>query len=199
MANAPRALLQAGGAERRRVADMLARAFADDPAMSFIFPDSSVRARRLPALFALLFDGDAAHGVRLMTAGAEAATLWRAPGHARTTASEIIRHALPLLSALGPALGRALTLSHAVDAHMPQGAFWYLHIAGCDPAHQGKGLGGAAIRDGLDRVASGRLPVYLETATHANLGLYQRYGFKVTDEWKVPKGGPTFWSMLREA
>jgi len=198
MADAPPALLQAGGAERRRVADMLARAFANDPAMSFIFPDPAVRARRLPALFALLFDGDAAHGLRLMTPGAEAATLWRAPGYTRTTPGEIIRHGLSLLSALGPAVGRALTLSSAVDAHMPQGQFWYLHIAGCDPAHQGKGLGGAAIRNGLDRVATGRLPVYLETATEANLGLYQRYGFKVTEEWKVPKGGPTFWSMWRE-
>ena len=72
------------------------------------------------------------------------------------------------------------------------------HIAGCDPAHQGKGLGGAAVRAGLER-AAGRLPAYLETAKERNLAFYQRLGFRVTDEWSVPGGGPRFWSMLREA
>lgn len=195
----PPLLLQAGGAERDRVAHMLARAFADDPVMAYIFPNPATRARRLPKLFRLLFDGDAAHGVRLMTPGCEAATLWRGPGHARTGTGEMIRHAWPVLAAFGPALGRAMTVSAAVEAHLPQGAYWYLHIAGCDPAHQGKGLGGAAIGGGLDRLATGRLPAYLETATEANLGLYQRYGFEVTAEWKVPRGGPTYWSMWREA
>ena len=105
----------------------------------------------------------------------------------------------PVPYAVGPALGRAMTVSAAVEAHLPQGAYWYLHIAGCDPTHQGKGLGGAAIGGGLDRLATGRLPAYLETATEANLGLYQRYGFQITAEWKVPRGGPTYWSMWREA
>ena len=66
----------AGRADRARVAAMLARAFADDPAMSWIFPDPAERARRLPRLFAILFDADAA-GMRVVTAGGEAATLWR--------------------------------------------------------------------------------------------------------------------------
>ncbi len=196
MTNSP-PLVQVGAAERERVAALLARAFANDPAMSWIFPDPAIRARKLPALFRLLFDNDAAHGVRLMTAGGEAATLWRAPGHATTGIGAMLRHAIPMLTTFGTALGRALAVSNAIDAHMPAGAFWYLHIAGCDPAHQGKGLGGAAIRGGLDRLATGRLPTYLETATEANLGLYQRYGFAVTAEWKVGRDGPTFWSMWR--
>jgi len=188
-------LLTAGAADRAAVTQMLARAFADDPAMAFIFPDPAVRAQRLPRLFRLLFDTDAAHGVRLMTPGAEAATLWRGPGQAMTGWGEMLRHALPMLTTFGTALGRALAVSNAIGQHMPRGDYWYLHIAGCDPAHQGKGLGGAAIKGGLDRLATGRLPAYLETATEANLGLYQHYGFRIIREWKVPGGGPVFWSM----
>lgn len=187
----------AGGAERARVAAMLGRAFADDPAMGWIFPDAADRATRLPRLFALLFDEDAA-GMRLMTANGEAATLWRPPGAPTTGIATMVRHAWPLWRALGVNLPRALRLADAVEAHMPSGDFWYLHLAGCDPAAQGRGLGGAVVRAGLNRVAR-RFPAYLETATERNLGFYQTLGFAVTAEWTVPGGGPRFWSMRRPA
>lgn len=88
-------------------------------------------------------------------------------------------------------------MSAAIDAHFPAGDFWYLHVAGCDPAAQGKGHGGAAIRAGLDRIAASGLPAYLETATQQNVGFYRMLGFEVTSDWAVPRGGPRFWSMLR--
>ena len=191
------AIRAAGGSDRARVAALLARAFAGDPAMGYIFPDPADRARRLPRLFALLFDSDADAGMRLLTADGEAATLWRAPGRVHTGRLEMLRRVLPLLHALGPALGRAIRVGDAIDAHMPAGDFWYLHIAGCDPAHQGRGFGAAAVRAGLRR-AAGRLPTYLETATERNVAFYRGLGFEVSAEWTVPKGGPRFWSMRRE-
>lgn len=180
---------------RSAVAPMLARAFQDDPAFSYIFPDAKDRARRLPRLFRLLFDSDGRAGMRLMTAGCEATTMWRAPGCAKVGWGEMLAHAIPLVSALGGNVVRALRVGNAIDAHMPSGPFWYLHIAGCDPDQQGRGLGSAAIRGGLDR--TGGTPVYLETATERNVALYQRLGFVVTGEWQVTGGGPRFWSMLR--
>ncbi len=187
----------AGRADKETVVTALARAFADDPAMSWIFPNPADRAIRLQRLFGILFDSDAA-GMRLLTAGGEAATLWRGPGRNHTSRLEMLRRAIPLVWALGPNRTRAMRVADAIDAHMPTGAYWYLHIAGCDPAHQGRGLGAAAVRGGLTRAAA-RLPAYLETATERNLGFYQGLGFAVTGEWKVPGGGPRFWSMLRPA
>ena len=185
----------ATAADRTAVAAMLARAFRDDPAMSFVFPDPRDRAVRLPRLFALLFDEDAG-GMRLVTAGGEAATLWQAPGASHTpTLWQMLRSAWPMWRALGGAIPRGLAVTNAIAAHMPAGEFWYLHIAGCDPAAQGQGHGGRAIRAGLAK--TGGLPAYLETATEANLGLYRALGFEVTGEWDVPGGGPHFWSMLR--
>lgn len=175
---------------------MLARAFQDDPAFSYIIPDPVQRAARLPRLFALLFDSDGRAGMRLLTGGGEAATWWRAPGRASVGWGEMLRHAAPLLLALRGGMRRALAVSAAIDAHMPQGAFWYLHIAGCDPAVQGQWFGRAALSAGLAR-AAGRLPCYLETATERNLGFYAAAGFDVTGEWRAGEGGPKFWSMLR--
>ncbi|HEX4693979.1 GNAT family N-acetyltransferase [Sphingomonas sp.] len=188
----------AGPGDRSAVAAMLARAFADDPAMSYIFPDPRDRAKRLPRLFALLFDEDAP-GMRLVTGEARAATLWQRPGTPAVGTLTLLRRAVPLVAALGTALPRALRVADALDAHAPSGRYWYLHIAGVDPAHQGRGLGGASIREGLARAANDGLPAYLETATERNVGLYQSLGFVVTSEWSVPKGGPKFWSMLRAA
>ncbi|WP_293989173.1 GNAT family N-acetyltransferase [Sphingomonas sp.] len=185
-------------ADREPVAAMLARAFADDPAMSYIFPDPRDRAKRLPRLFALLFDADAP-GMRLITGDAEATTLWQRPGTPAPTLFDALRRAGPLLGALGLALPRAMRVGAALDEHAPPERHWYLHIAGVDPARQGKGLGGASIREGLARVAGDGLPAYLETATERNVGLYQSLGFEVTSEWHVPRGGPKFWSMLRPA
>jgi len=188
----------AGNADRARIAAMLARAFADDPAIGYIFPDPAVRARKLPRLFALLFDEDA-DGMRLVTAGGEAATLWRGPGRTRTTYWHVLRQALPMIGTFGTALGRALAVSNAIDLHFPRGDYWYLHIAGCDPAAQGRGLGGAAVRAGLERIAGSGLPAYLETATERNLGFYRALGFEVLGDWRIAKDGPRFWSMWREA
>ncbi|WP_294103368.1 GNAT family N-acetyltransferase [Sphingomonas sp.] len=182
--------------DRRTVAAMLSRAFADDPAMSWIIPNPATRARKLPSLFRLLYDEDAAHGVRLMTAGGEAATLWRSPGHAETPPSTMLRSALPMFATFGFALGRAFAVANAIDAHFPKHPFWYLHIAGCDPAHQGKGLGKAAVQAGIDRMGGSGLPFYLETATERNIGFYQGLGFRVIEEWRVGRDGPVFWSML---
>lgn len=185
---------QAG--DRGRVAAMLARAFADDPAMSYIFPDPVMRARRLPKLFRLFFDSDAA-GMRWIADDGDAATLWRAPGRAENSTGELLRRAVPLLAALGTALPRGLRVGEAISAHFPEEPFWYLHIAGVDPARQGRGLGGAAIRAGLARADREGVPAFLETATERNLGLYRALGFAVTAEWSVPGAGPRFWSMLR--
>ena len=186
----------AAATDRPAVAAMLARAFADDPAMSYIFPDPRDRAKRLPRLFAILFDVDAG-GMRLVTGDAQAATLWQRPGASRASRMDMVRRAIPLIGAFGFALPRALRVGDALAAHAPTGRHWYLHIAGVEPAHQGKGLGGASIREGLARATADGVPAYLETATERNVALYRSLGFEVTSEWSVPKDGPKFWSMLR--
>ncbi|MEH3036941.1 MAG: GNAT family N-acetyltransferase [Sphingomonas adhaesiva] len=186
----------AGIQDRAGVAAMLGRAFAGDPAMSYIFPDPVERARRLPRLFALLFDGDA-DGMRLVAGPADAATLWRAPARAATPLGAMVAQAPALIGALGTAIPRALRISGAIGAHFPVEPFWYLHVAGVDPTQQGRGLGGRVIRAGLARNDASGHPTYLETATESNLGLYGALGFKLIGDWEVPRGGPRFWSMQR--
>jgi ribosomal protein S18 acetylase RimI-like enzyme len=181
------------------LAETLSAAFHDDPAFAYIIQDPAKRRVAFAKLFRILLKSDRKSGWVLTSPAAEAATLWRAPGKTDAPMSEMIGAALPLLDALGLSLGRALTISDAIEHHHPAGGdYWYLHVAGVSPQHQGKGWGGIAIRDGLARASAEGKSVLLETAMPSNVPLYQRLGFEVTEEWDVPKGGPHFWTMVWE-
>lgn len=194
----PKNVRPATMSDRKPVNQMLAAAFQNDPVMAYIFPDSDIRRKQLPKLFAILYDGDGAHGARYVTGGCEAATLWRAPGHGHLSWQEKLAEGLPWVLATGFALGRALAYSAASDANHPAEPHWYLHIAGCSPAFQGRGLGTAVIKAGLEHADADHFPCYLETATEANIGLYMSLGFGVTHKWHI-EAGPLVWSMLRPA
>ena len=180
------------------IARTLARAFQNEEACSYIFPNPEVRAKQLIAMFRVIVANDAPAGSIYQTAGGEAITIWRSPGKASRAPWEFAKSLFPFISALGSGIGRGLKVTELVEKHYPSKPFHYLHFAGCAPEHQGKGLGGAAIRAGLVQADADHLPAYLETATERNLGLYSNLGFEVVAEWRVTRGLP-FWGMLRPA
>jgi ribosomal protein S18 acetylase RimI-like enzyme len=188
--------------ERALVADVLARAFIDDPAMAWLFPQRTERARRLAFLFGLMARLDPDPGLWSLAlgdaGGVMAAAMWRPPGQWGTPTSAMIRHAVPLLRTFGLALPRALRMQNIIEAHHPHAPHWYLQFAGCLPECQGRGLGGAAIRARLAQCDAAGLPAAMETATQANVGLYQSLGFEVTGTYDI-RDGPHFWSMWRPA
>ena len=161
--------------------------------MRFMFPDDRDRAKRLPRLFAMLYDSDAV-AMRIVSADASAVTLWHPPGATHDDDPPGLIDRLRGLWIFGSALSRGRSLGEAIGSHFPEQPFWYLQIAGCARAAQGRGLGAAVVRAGLDRATG--VPTYLETANEVNLGFYRLFGFEVIDRWQVPDG-PVFWSMLR--
>lgn len=179
-------------ADAPRVVATLTRAFAEDPVFDWVFPDAAARARGGPKIFEMFFAQNRAPNMRLVTDDCAAVTLWHAPDAPHP---EGLCAAWQMWRAVGSAILRFKRVGDAVEAHFPPQPFWYLHIAGADPARQGEGLGRAVVQAGLDRI--GNAPVYLETAKLKNLGFYENLGFRVIDEWDAPGGGPHFWSMLR--
>lgn len=190
----------ATAADRLIVAEILARAFADDPAMSWIFPDAALRHRRLRRFFALItvIDADPADWDLSLDADGTpvAVAMWRPPGRWQTPMAAMIGAVPGLLATFGLALPRALGLQSALEVHHPEARHWYLQYAGCRPDQQGRGHGGAAIRARLAQGDADSLPAALETATESNVGLYQSLGFRVTDTFRH-RDGPQFWGMWR--
>ncbi|WP_373488922.1 GNAT family N-acetyltransferase [Blastomonas sp.] len=197
--NDPRLIVAGDAQNAPAIVETLSLAFQDDPAVSWILPDANQRRVRLPRMFGILTPADLASGMALRSPGDEVASLWRAPGKAHTPTLQMLALGWPLMRTFGSALARALGVSGAIDGHHPKGIdYWYLHYVGVRPQSQGKGWGGAVVRAGLERARSEGKPVFLETATPANVGLYQNLGFRVLSEWDVPRGGPHFWSMLAD-
>lgn len=179
-------------ADAPRVVATLTRAFAEDPVFDWVLPDPAARARSGPRIFEMFFAQNTPPNMRLVTDDCAAATLWHAPNPPEGGG---LRDAWQLWRAVGGAFFRFKRVGDAVEAHFPPQPFWYLHIAGADPARQGEGLGRAVVQAGLDRI--GNAAAYLETGKQRNLGFYESLGFHVCDEWDVSGGGPHFWSMLR--
>ena len=181
------------------IAASLAAAFQNDPIMTWIFPEPLNRSRRIPALFARLFqEATDHHGPCFVAGAAEAATYWHPPTKVAPSLLAKLPGLLPWLRIAGAALPRALIFSEQSDAHRPTEPHWYLHIAGCAPASQGTGLGRAVIRAGLALADKDRKPVYLETSLEKNVGYYRSLGFAVTQEWMLGRRVKC-WSMLRPA
>ena len=188
---------QAQPADFVRVIATLSDAFQTDPAMAWILPDAERRRAALPRLFKLVVRADARAGLVTRSAGDAAAALWRTPGQSDSGPLEYALALIPYLAVFGAATMRATKIADSIDAHRPAGEFWYLHFLGVRSADQGKGHGGRIIRAQTSVADASGLPCWLETATPANVPLYERLGFVVRQEWDVPGGGPHFWGMMR--
>jgi ribosomal protein S18 acetylase RimI-like enzyme len=178
------------------IAETLARAFQTETGWSYVIPDPKLRAERLAGAFHLFLQDEHRKGAVFGTDGIEAVTLWRGPGQAHDSLWDRARLIVPFIQRLRFSIFRGLEVADLIEKHLPKEPVWYLHYAGCDPTHQGKGFGGAAIRAGLERADEDGLPAYLETADEGNVALYQSFGFQVKHMWQVPEG-PVFWGMQR--
>ena len=166
------------------VVQVLARAFADDPVLSWVFPEDT--EARLRLLWAVVAHGhvDAADGV---------GAIWRAPDE---TVEEGDASAL-YASSTPEELGRLAALDGAMTAAHPHDEpHWYLLAIGTDPAVQGQGRGGALLAAGLER--AGGQPSYLESTNPRNVSLYLRHGFEVVGTIDG-YGGPPLTAMWRPA
>lgn len=184
--------------QRPQLVKTMATAFQNDPSLCWMLTDPVNRARRLPRMFEWLYDDHQDHGIILASPSSEVATFWRMPGKVHHHDKINVSAAFRFLHIFGLGLPRAATVGDAIAAHVPKGeGFLYLRYAAVAPEYQGKGWGGAAIRAGIEQANTLGVPTCLETSKPENVGIYQRMGFNIVDEWDVPRGGPRFCTMVR--
>jgi GNAT superfamily N-acetyltransferase len=181
------------------LAAALARAFHDDPAMTWLFGDRPrPRLRRLRRYFGSEARRHARHGGTVLTAdGQPGAAFWEPPNHWRTPWSAVARSAPMMVRSIGPRIPRALRGLSLMETAHPREPHWYLSVLGTDPPQQGKGVGGALMEPILDRCDTEGLGAYLESSKEANIPFYQRFGFAVTGQIDLPDG-PSLWPMWRD-
>lgn len=180
------------------------RAFFDDPAFIFTFPEDAARRERLPWLMGIGVGYGRRFGHVLTTAGRMLGhAVWLPPGE--TSLSEERMGAMGFDQA--PArmgedalkrFGEFMALMSMHHEEIVPTPHWYLMILGVEPERQGQGIGSALIAPTLARADAAGLPCYLETAKERNLVFYRRHGFEVRHEENIPGGGPKVWMMVRQ-
>lgn len=181
---------------------MMARAFDDDPVITWIFPDEQMRRRRLPAFFAASMRGTGLRheGTELLVTGGEIAgcATWLPPGGWLPSMWQQIAALPGYVRTLGSRLAVASATYGALLGVHPRDPHWYLAGIGTDPPLQGTGIGTELMRSRLARCDAAGMSAYLESSKASNVPFYQRHGFTVTRELTIPSGGPTLWLMWRE-
>ena len=182
-----------------RIAEVLAAAFADDPAWSWLMPFADRQQRQR-----LFFETELRHLVPdrrevWTTEDGSAAALWAPPGRWSVPIGTVLREAPPMLRVFGRRLPLALRYLLRVERlHPTKPPHWYLEIIGTEPAQQGRGMGSALLRPVLalcDRDGHG---AYLEASSERNRALYERHGFRVVGRFNMPGGGPEIRRMWRD-
>ncbi|WP_298669676.1 N-acetyltransferase [uncultured Methanofollis sp.] len=185
-------------------AEMLARAFGQDPKMDYFAPDEEKRLEIARHHFEFLLRYGLIYGeVYTTSPHLEGVAVWLPAKKVEITLWRALRAGLfRFRKGVGKdALERILSFSEYVDSlhrrHMP-GPHHYLFFIGVDPTHQGKGYASRLIRPMLDRLQREGLPSYLVTQNEQNVALYEHYGFRVIEKSLVPGTEVGNWAMVWE-
>src|SRR5206468_6422924 len=165
----------------------------DDPMARWTWPEAPLHLATF-APFAECFGGAAfAHGSAHRIGGV-GASLWLPPGVHPDEAEldRIIERTMPeRLKADGARIMERMAKHHPSEPH------WYLPLIGVDPAHRGKGLGGALLGYALKACDRDGALAYLESTNPRNISLYERHGFEQIGS--IQSGtSPTVVPMLRK-
>jgi ribosomal protein S18 acetylase RimI-like enzyme len=177
--------------ETAAISALVARAFRDDPLVSWPIPlaDASGATERF---FASLHRAAARRGW-LWTVDASSAAMWVPPGFDDAFHKMEAEATGAFDDMEGVDQGVALW-SWVGDRH-PDGRHWYLDHVAVDAARRGSGIGTALIRHGLDAASAEHVPAFLLTDVPNNVPYYERLGFRVVEEGRSPVGGPYIWFM----
>jgi ribosomal protein S18 acetylase RimI-like enzyme len=195
-------------AQLEDAADVLAHAFFDYPAWTWLAPDDAQRRElmswfmRMSLRYGLLSGhtyvaGDPIAGV----------AMWEPPLSLDATPDDPDIDAQTGWNELPQRMGADGTarLNAMIETQRPirdrlsGGApAWYLPWLGVEPSSQRSGVGKALLYDMFARIDAAGTPCMLETEKEANVPYYERHGFVVAESGTLPLSGPPFWTMWRD-
>ena len=193
-----------GPATVPEIRTLLARAYAADPLLAWVFPDEHDRLEATAAWLGVSVERYVAVGEvdHVREDGVLAAVaLWRRPGTSLAGGPDLLPTAPGLLRALA-GRRRAEQVAAGFRAvppppeHAPSA---YLHFLAVAPGAQGRGLGGRLLDRVAERCRAEGLPLRLDTTNPANLPFYQAHGLAVRAEDRLGPTGPLIWRLETEA
>jgi ribosomal protein S18 acetylase RimI-like enzyme len=184
-------------------ARVLSDAFVDEDGLNYWLKQGSAKDRVRRVFFNAAVR-DVVHANRRIDVALDGgslagAAIWLKPGDKAFDLPPLREFMLlPLLLRVSgfEGMGKATALGRQLTALHPRVPHAHLVFLGVSPIAQGRGVGSAMLKHALAPVDAAGLHAYLEASTERNVALYERHGFVVTNELKLP--GLHMRTMLRE-
>ena len=192
----PETVQRAGPNDWRKLGDITAEAFAEDPINRWIFGNP----RALKTVFRVLARTVyAKHGMCFL-AGDGGAAMWSENALPFKAGSlDMLAFGLGLARhASKGAMKRAIAAGEIMEQHHPSEPHMYLFTIGTLKAARGKGLGKALLAPVLTACDRDGVACYLENSNPDNHGFYRAHGFETREHFQVGDGSPQLEAMWRE-
>ena len=176
--------------------EILSDGFYDDPVMSWLFCNETLRTQTLKEWFRFWSElfGDAA---RLeQDASGDGAALWAIP-YPGTPEPETMAPMVKMVAAhQGERTGEVLRGFGGIKP--PERDYWYLNAIAARRGERARGVGARLLQPVLEEADQQRIPVYLESSNPDNLSFYRRFGFaEHAARIDLTEAGPFMQGMLR--
>jgi len=181
---------------------VLTRAFYNDPGVEYILPDTGVRS----AVLSWFFSSVAIRTSRLCgeistTANGDGGALWIRPG-VELTIGHAVRMEMPSfpLRLDRSSIARWISVCgylESVRRHLAVKPHWYLVAVGTEPSGGAKAIREALLAPVLATADWDLHSCYVSTFHEGDLPFYEQCGFQIAGAGQIPKGGPSFWALIR--
>jgi ribosomal protein S18 acetylase RimI-like enzyme len=197
-------MIRLTSAEVLPAAEMLARAFGDDPMLAHLLPQAESRAERAFHLFRCVVQYGVLFGeVYATSSRMEGVAVWLPPPETDPSFAKMLKVgvvSLPLTAGVRCALRFWNLDCHLSRVWRRYGGFphWYLGLLGVAPRCQGQGYGSTLVAPMLVRCDQENLRCCVDTANEKNTAFYRRFGFSVVHQAPVPRTALGYWFMVRD-
>ena len=184
-------------------AEMLSRAFHNDPLIAYFFSNEEERLEDIKQFYLFRLKYGIAYGeVYIISPKIEGLAIWIHPSNITMTNWQIFRAGgMKLMRKLGrKKMSKMFAVEHYIsEIHYRNVDFphWHLSPVAVDPVHQGKGYASKLIRAMLERFDNENIACFLETQVKKNVEIYKRYDFKVVEKGIIPEANLEHWAMIR--
>ena len=188
----------------QKAIDCLAEAFADEPMCNYVFSKVDSKEEALTAYFEYGVKYGIRYGQVYTTSEKfEGVAIWIPSYHADFSNWKSIKSGgIKMISKLGFKIINQIGIinKHLVELreNLVKEPHWFLSPIGVKPEFQGKGFASKLIRPFLNFLDTQQISCFLDTMSQENLAIYERYGFEVVGEIKIPNTDLTNWGMLRK-
>lgn len=171
---------RAASEDKKRVIDILTRAFDTNQSVNYVVRQGKGREQRLIGLMDYSFNVCQRFGEVWISDDGQACALLLFPGNKRVSVSSLWLDIRMGLSVIGlNRVRKVLIREGMIKRFHPREPICYLWFIGVHPKMQGKGIGSALIREVIQECDKKGRSIYLETSVDSNLPWYKRFGFEI--------------------